>query len=59
MEKEELIRLLNERGIKQTWVAKKLGITRGRVNQWVKDVNDIPDKYKIELKHLFEYHETA
>jgi len=52
MERTELAQILKDRGIKQTWVANKLGIKRSQVNQWVKEVNDIPDKYKVELNHL-------
>lgn len=54
MECKELQQILNDRGIKQTWVAKKLGVTKSQVNQWVKEVNEIPDKYKIELNHLLQ-----
>jgi predicted transcriptional regulator len=52
MESKELNRILKERGIKQTWIADKLNVSRGLVNQWVKEVNPIPEKYKIELKSL-------
>jgi transcriptional regulator with XRE-family HTH domain len=51
MEGNQLKAILEERGIKQTWVAEKLGIKKSQVNQWVKGVNPIPDKYKPELRH--------
>lgn len=54
MEPKELRTILQERGIKQTWVAEKLKVSRGLVNQWVKEVNPIPEKYQIELKSLFK-----
>lgn len=54
MEPKELNQILKDRGIKQTWVASKLKVSKGLVNQWVKGVNPIPEKYKIELKTLFK-----
>jgi len=54
MKAQELDNILKSNGIKQTWVAEKLGVTRGAVNQWVKGVNTIPDKYVVELKHILK-----
>jgi len=54
MESKELRTILKERGIKQTWVAGKLNVSRGLVNQWVREVNPIPEKYQIELKSLLK-----
>lgn len=54
MESKELRSILEQRGIKQTWVAEKLKVSRGLVNQWVRDVNPIPEKYQIELRALLK-----
>jgi len=55
MESKELQRILQERGIKQTWVADKLGVTKGLVNQWVKEKTPIAPKHQIELKSLLRF----
>jgi DNA-binding transcriptional regulator YdaS (Cro superfamily) len=52
MEGKELKRLLRMGGIKQTWLADKLGVKKAQVNQWVNEVCTIPDKYVIEIKNL-------
>lgn len=54
MESKELQQILKDRGIKQTWVAGKLGVTKGLVNQWVKDKTPIALKYQIELRSLLQ-----
>ena len=54
MESKELQQILKDRGIKQTWVAGKLKVSKGLVNQWVREVNPIPEKYQIELKTLLK-----
>lgn len=52
MESKELKQIIESRGIKQTWIAKKLGVSKALVNQWVKDTTPIAEKQKIELKSL-------
>lgn len=54
MESKDLQQILKDRGIKQTWVADKLGVTKGLVNQWVKDKTPIAKKHQIELKSLLQ-----
>lgn len=52
MESKELKQIIESRGIKQTWIAKKLGVSKALVNQWVKDKTPIAENQKIELKSL-------
>lgn len=52
METKELRDAVNSRGIKQSFIAKKLGVSKALVNQWIKDKTPIADRHKIELKSL-------
>jgi len=52
MESKELKEIIESRGIKQTWIAKKLGVSKALVNQWVKNTTPIAENQKIELKSL-------
>jgi len=52
MEAKTLSFIIQNRGIKQTWIAKKLGVSKGLVNQWIKDKTPISDRHKIELQKL-------
>lgn len=51
MESKTLKLKIQEKGIKQSWIASKLGVTRALVNQWVNGTT-VPDKYVNELKRL-------
>lgn len=52
MEGKELKQIIDNRGIKQTFIAKKLNVSKALVNQWAKGTTPIADKHKIELKSL-------
>ncbi len=52
MEAKTLKILIAEKGVKQTWIATKLGVSKGLVNQWIKDKRPIAEKHQIELKRL-------
>ena len=52
MEAKTLRAIIQERGIKQTWIAKKMGLTRALINQWSKGSVPIPEKHKEELKRI-------
>lgn len=52
MEGKELKQILESRGVKQTFIAGKLGVTKALVNQWVKGLTPIANRHKIELKSL-------
>lgn len=52
MEGKDLKLIIESRGIKQAFLAKKLGISKALVNQWTKGLTPIADKHKIELKSL-------
>ena len=43
---------IEKEGMNQTQLAEKLGVTKGLVNQWVKDKTPISQKHLIELKSL-------
>ena len=52
MEAKELNKIIKERGIKQTWIAEKIGVSKGLVNQWIKFKTDISPRHQIELKNI-------
>lgn len=52
MEAKELKQAIEARGIKQAWIAGKLGVSKALVNQWIKDTTPIAERHKIELKKL-------
>lgn len=52
METKEFKNAIISRGIKQSFIAKKLGVSKALVNQWMKDKTPIADRHKIELKSL-------
>lgn len=52
MESKELKQIIESRGVKQTFIAKKLGISKALVNQWIKGHTPIAERHKIELKSL-------
>lgn len=52
MEPKLLKAIITDRGIKQTFIAKKLGVSKGLVNQWVKGKCDISPRHQIELRFL-------
>ncbi len=52
MDSDKLERILSDRGIKQTWVAEKLGVSAALVNQWVKNTKPIPEDFKKRLQVL-------
>jgi plasmid maintenance system antidote protein VapI len=52
MESKELKAILHGRGIKQTWVASKLKVSKQLVNQWVSGTATISESHQIELRKL-------
>lgn len=52
MEGKQLKQIIESRGIKQTFIASKLGVTKALVNQWTKGTTPIAERHKIELKSL-------
>lgn len=53
MESKTLKSIVADRGIKQSFIATKLGVSPALVHQWIKGVRPISKKYQIELKALF------
>lgn len=52
MEARTLQSLIKDKGIKQSFIADKLGISKTMITQWVKGQRPIPDKYIYELKRV-------
>lgn len=52
MEPKLLKAIISDRGIKQTFIARKLGVSKGLVNQWVKETTLISEKHQLELRKL-------
>ena len=52
MESKELKSHIEQRGIKQSFIAKKLGVSKALVSQWVKGTTPIALSKQIELKSL-------
>lgn len=52
MENKKLSEILKSRGIKQIWVAQKLGVKKQQVSQWVRGETNIPSKYSNDLQYL-------
>jgi len=52
MEGKKLSLLISEKGVKQTWIAEKLKVSKGLVNQWVKGKRPIAKKHELELQKL-------
>ena len=53
MEAKQLKRLIDDRGMKQTFVAKKLKVSSALVTQWVKGDKRIADRHITELRRIF------
>jgi len=54
MEAKTLRSIIQEKGIKQTWIAEKMGVTRALVNQWVKGTTIVPLKHVDELRRILQ-----
>lgn len=54
MEGKELKRIVEERGIKQSWIASKLKVSTALVSQWIAGTKPISDSHRIELRSLLE-----
>lgn len=52
MEAKKLELLIKERGIKQTFIADKLKVSKALVTQWVKGDRPIANHHLVELKRL-------
>ena len=50
----KLLEVLEEQGRKQTWLAEKLGVTPGTVNNWCKGRTVPNDEMKIRISILLE-----
>lgn len=54
MEAKTLRSIIQEKGIKQTWIATKMGLTRALINQWVNGSVPVPEKHRDELKRILQ-----
>jgi transcriptional regulator with XRE-family HTH domain len=51
---EALKRKIEEKGLKQRWIAKKMGISFEVLNRWLNDKSQIPPSREDELKALLK-----
>jgi transcriptional regulator with XRE-family HTH domain len=54
MEAKELKLIVESRGIKQTWIAGKLGVSKGTISNWIAGRVSIPTNHQIELRSLLK-----
>lgn len=54
MESKDLKRIVDERGLKQSWIASKLKVSTALVSQWINGTKPISEYHKIELRALLE-----
>ena len=52
MEAKTLKRLIDEKGIKQSFIAKKLGVSRALITQWINEGRPIAERHLPELKRI-------
>lgn len=52
MEAKQLELLIKQKGIKQSFIADKLKISKALVTQWVKGDRPIADRHILELKRI-------
>jgi len=52
MEAKNIRSAIESKGLKKSWVAKKLGVSNALVTKWVNGLTEPNDKHKIELKRL-------
>lgn len=53
MEPKQLKRLIDDRGMKQKFVAGKLNVSSALVTQWLTGVKPIANRHIHELKRIF------
>lgn len=51
---KKLKKTIDDKGIKQVWIANKLGIGKSLVSQWVRGTVPIPEKHSLELDKIFK-----
>lgn len=52
MEARQLKLLIKEKGIKQTFIAERLKVSKALVTQWISGVRPIADHHLLELKRI-------
>jgi plasmid maintenance system antidote protein VapI len=52
MKRTRLSRLVEARGLKMCWLARKIGIHRSNVSRWVAGTRPIPDAHRTKLAAL-------
>lgn len=52
METKDLKTAIESKGIKQSWIAANLRVSKALVNQWMKDKTPIAERHQVELKRL-------
>lgn len=54
MEAKTLRAIIQERGLKQVWIAQRMGLTRALISQWVNGSIPIPEKHIDELRRILK-----
>jgi len=52
MEARTLENLIKDKGIKQSFIADKLKVSKALVTQWVKGTRPIAEKHLVDLKRI-------
>lgn len=52
MEARELKSLINNKGIKKSFIAEKLKVSKSLITQWLNGTRPIADKHVIDIKRL-------
>jgi len=52
MEAKRLAQLIKEKGIKQNFIAEKLGVSNTLVTQWTKGIRPIAARHVVDLKRI-------
>lgn len=54
MQAIEIKKRITEKGIKQQFLADKLGVTKGLISQWATGKSPVPVKHQINLQALLK-----
>lgn len=52
MEAKQLQKVIKAKGLKQTWIADQMGVTKSLVSQWVRGSISVPEKHVKDLKRI-------
>lgn len=52
MEAKQLQKVIKAKGLKQSWIADQMGVTKSLVSQWVRGSINVPEKHVKNLKRI-------